>query len=586
VLPSALQLMSPSAPDLSAPQPLSSSASQPLSPSAAQPFSLRINTDPDETPRPSPDKPYTAAPLGKFNRTVSVYTTPEGKQYLVDVQLGYKSNVSTRQVARLVIDTGSGDTVVFGEVHCDNRDNEFFNHELAGRECFVYQNSSSFKFNVQGLGRRVNSACTIEAEGHPGAYCREALLIDGYKAEVGCELAWEDAQFADLDGMPDQEMIRTDICVVNDTTSEGFKMRYWNNTQGTLGMFYHICAPGQGEAKCETPYPALLSTLPRSVGHTFTFDFNPPGIPSYMHFGVPEEGWKGMQWSETQPIPLVGRTTAYSAPYAFHSFEIYDMSLCGANLLSNYSSHWTAMVDTGASCLSLPEEFFQMVTAWVPALECVSERVQGYDNTECKDSLCSEFNNLTICYLAEGASADDLPVLSFRLSEKGSELHLPLSGLIVNDRPSGRPRVCVNPADSIAMFRREEIKSFLFFPKISFGTLALRNLHITFDMEATTVGLRNKVTYDVSTNAGLCAEPVSCIGAQSPYPAKNLCIDPPCEQVYFHVLDESRKTCRISNGFLVSVIITLVAFALAEIALSEIYDKLAHKLTSNYTATG
>ena len=62
--------------------------------------------------------------------------------------------------------------------------------------CFDYRKSASFKFNVEGLGRRINHECKYEEPGHQGAYCKEALLIDGYKAEVMCELAWEDVSFA------------------------------------------------------------------------------------------------------------------------------------------------------------------------------------------------------------------------------------------------------------------------------------------------------------------------------------------------------------------------------------------------------
>ncbi len=70
---------------------------------------------------------------------------------------------------------------------------------------------------------------------------------------------------------------------------------------------------------------------------------------------MPEGGWQGIEWSETQPIGLSGRSGTYSFPYAFHTFEVYHASICGADLLSNYSSHWTAMVDTGAACLTLPQ---------------------------------------------------------------------------------------------------------------------------------------------------------------------------------------------------------------------------------------
>ena len=69
--------------------------------------------------------------------------------------------------------------------------------------------------------------------------------------------------------------------------------------------------------------------------------------------------------SSPQPVALLGRSHSYTFRYAFHSFELFDLRLCGADLLGNYSSHWTAMIDTGAACLSLPLEFFNMVRAIV-----------------------------------------------------------------------------------------------------------------------------------------------------------------------------------------------------------------------------
>jgi len=422
--------------------------------------------------------------LGDFNKSVPVYAAADGKHYMVDVQLSYRSNSSIPQVARLIIDTGSGDTVVFGTVHCDNK-SEGFNHEARGGRgksvCFDYRKSQSFKFNVEALGRKINHECRYEEPGHKGAYCKEALLIDGYKAEVMCELAWEDVTFAEenAESAP-QHMIRTDICVVNDTETDSYKMRYWNNTQGTLGLFYHLCEPGQGEAKCLTPYPSILSpnSLSETYEYMFTLDLNSPDKPSYMHFGAPAAGWGDMSWSETQPVSLLGRSHSYSSRYAFHSFELFDLRVCGTDLLGNYSSHWTAMIDTGAACLSLPLEFFAMVEAWVPGINCVQEYIDGVDFTECiTDELpCPNFKKLTICYLNEGVRASDLPVMSFRLGETENKLYLPLEDLVVSDRPSGKPRVCLNPTDSYAMFRTDQIKDLLYFPKISFGTLALRNL--------------------------------------------------------------------------------------------------------------
>mmetsp|Transcript_5284 Transcript_5284/g.12705 ORF Transcript_5284/g.12705 Transcript_5284/m.12705 type:complete len:591 (-) Transcript_5284:234-2006(-) len=556
----------------------------------------RINTVADDIAK----GPTQNTPLGKFNMTVPVYATADGKQYMVDVQLGWDSNTSSAQVARLIIDTGSGDIVVFGAHHCETRGG-LIHSGGALPECFDFRNSSSFKANVDGLGRRLNTGCRIRETGHEGALCNQALLIDGYKAEVSCELGWEDAKFAGIPlpppnqlpppppiGVPEgftiakRPFVRTDICVVNDTRSDWFKMRYWNNTQGTLGMFYRLCFQGQGEGECHAPYPPILDSIAPELQHTFSLDLNAPAESSWMHFGAPLLGWQGVQWGETQPIPLVGRTSS-SSPWTFHSFEVFALSLCRTNILGNLSSHWGAMVDSGASCLSLPKELFEAVEAWVPTLECIQERVDGYDHTEmcpAGDPECAgEYKNLTICYLREGASARDLPVLSFSLAEEGAHLHLPLSSLLVNDRPSGRPRVCLNVGDSIAPYWERSRSLLQDPPRISFGTLALRNLFTTFDMEHAMVGMRNKAIFD-EDNVQMCATPVVCVGAQEHYGPLNICIDPPCDLLYFHVLDEESKRCRMGSGFLISAVVTLVAFAVAEVALSEIYDRLARKLAN------
>jgi hypothetical protein len=194
------------------------------------------------------------AGLGHFNKSLPLYLTEDGKHYMADVQLGWRSNASEPQVVRLIIDTGSGDTVVFGKKHCDAK-KASFEHEAAGgrgsTNCYDHTRSASIKFNVDGLGRRINDQCRVDQAGHQGAFCKQALLIDGYKAELMCELAWEDVSFADPNSESSAlQTIRTDICVVNDTETVHYKMRYWNQTQGTLGLFYSLCEPGQGEAKC------------------------------------------------------------------------------------------------------------------------------------------------------------------------------------------------------------------------------------------------------------------------------------------------------------------------------------------------
>jgi len=561
----------------------------------------------------TPDKAVVTSPaLGEFNLSTPVHATPDGKHYMVDVQLGTDSNVSNTQVSRLIIDSGSGDMVVFGRKHCDFWGG-YFDHDEGGRGCYDVENSSTMHFNPEGQGKRLAPACQFDLPEHPGAFCKQALAIDGHKAEVSCELAWEDIQFGDLrqparfGTSPPAETegawrgsykIRADICVVNDTTLEdgasmkstAVRFKYWNHTQGTMGLFYHLCTAGRGEAGCSSPFPPLIATLPTAMQDTFTLDLNPPEQPSWMHFGAPKGGWGEMQWGETQPMSMVGPPAPNPDlyPYAFHAFEVFELGVCGANFLSNYSSHWSAMVDTGASCLSLPEEFFAMLLAWVPALECVQEWVAGVDFTDCIEQPCTDTTgrrNLTICYIREGFRASDLPTLSFRLAEAGEDLFLPLSGLVLNDRPSGRPRVCVAPMEAIELYRAEAIKYLLMFPKISFGTLALRNLVTAFDMRNMMVGMKNKRIPPAVPSALSCAAPADCRGAQDRYDALNICIDPACEMIYFHALDPEAKQCRITDSFLISAVIILSAMALAEVALVEIYAALARKLTSTFATS-
>jgi hypothetical protein len=42
---------------------------------------------------------------------------------------------------------------------------------------------------------------------------------------------------------------------------------------------------------------------------------------------------------------------------------VFNLQLCGVSVFSNRSGMWPAIVDTGAACLSLPNEFFKVVSS-------------------------------------------------------------------------------------------------------------------------------------------------------------------------------------------------------------------------------
>ena len=65
-------------------------------------------------------------------------------------------------------------------------------------------------------------------------------------------------------------------------------------------------------------------------------------------------------WSYPGSVSLAG----------YHSFALFDLSVCGVNLqqaaLGDGGQPVSAVVDTGSSCLSLPAELFDALVSWLP----------------------------------------------------------------------------------------------------------------------------------------------------------------------------------------------------------------------------
>ena len=211
-----------------------------------------------------------------------------------------------------------------------------------------------------------------------------------------------------------------------------------------------------------------------------------PGRGGELHLGAPAPRFaRSLRWSEAFPLSRPGRRR--------HEFPMFHLGACGVDLFSNYSSHWPAVVDTGAACLTLPGEFFDMVMAWAPSEcfavdEATGELVDapfgraaalndtadpgtaagdshGDDTSGGSDPGGSsgaptagptaaadddgekkgiDWNKRIFrdprahagklerlrCYLPKGAGTD-VPWLSFGLREDGAPLHLPLRDLLV-----------------------------------------------------------------------------------------------------------------------------------------------------------
>ena len=69
-----------------------------------------------------------------------------------------------------------------------------------------------------------------------------------------------------------------------------------------------------------------------------------PAFQSYL--GLSVDGQVGdAVWSE--------EPSSFESPNGY-TFQAYEMSVCGTSIMANTSSHWPALVDSSATCLSLP----------------------------------------------------------------------------------------------------------------------------------------------------------------------------------------------------------------------------------------
>ena len=265
----------------------------------------------------------------------------------------------------------------------------------------------------------------------------------------------------------------------------------------------------------------------------FALDFNaddgdaalPAGGASALHLGGVDPRWApSLQWSESRSHPGAN----------YHQFSLYAPSLCGVPLLSNRSTFWSAIVDTGAACLTAPAEFFDVLMAWAPS-ECqreaagvvcrlpdaLSQSVSEPDSQRAASGVPgARRRNATRFDTAPpgppAAPAADwrrylhrLPWLRFRVQQGGPWLRLPLASLLYtrdadadgaegaggarHSQHAHRRYYCLRRAGSVAAargdvtrlvgVRREP-------PRFSFGSMALLALYAAFDMRQTGEGVR------------------------------------------------------------------------------------------------
>ena len=311
---------------------------------------------------------------------------------------------------------------------------------------------------------------------------------------------------------------------------------------------------GVGSQASSKPWSVLLGQLGADA---FTLDLNPTGMPSAIIAGNSARTSRdGIQWSSQR------------APTAFQSFDVYDPSVCGAQLLGAAETPiWPGLIDTTSSCLALPTPAFDALFSWVAAANC----------SEAPGSSGSRR-----CYLRSGAQPSTLPVLSFRLTQHAPQLQLPLETLLLSD---GSGELCVRERSYVVTSPGAPPLDggFSTTPYILFGTKALQGFRIHVDMGGSQhrVGLEPRnppLTFEdqVARRAASCASRPTCVGQQRYVAANNECAQPSCS-FFYQVLDADAGQCAWDPTFQVWFAIVLGGFAIAELLLQQLQISIPEK---------
>jgi len=321
----------------------------------------------------------------------------------------------------------------------------------------------------------------------------------------------------------------------------------WTAANGDIGLAY--C--GQG-LNCK---PSIFQSLLLNETTTLT-EYELFGNTSYIApvlnstteplvVGLDFQGSKGgnMQMGEIDPLyqkKLVWAPIQTSTPL-YQQVEIQNLNICNINLFANWSYTWPVIVDTGSSCLSLPQEMFTSFVDW-------------YNNSEV-------------------TSADQLPAFSFSLSDvtSASQQHMnqffvPLSTLLLPNSThigsTGGPSVVVGGVKySLCVVRgspitTNNIDGTLSTPLITLGSMVLQSIYFTADYTSGHVGFASKLSdekqqyFASSASYSQCYPPASCIGQQKYVYNYNKCTVPSCSHYFFTTVDSTTQSCKYSNGAL------------------------------------
>lgn len=238
-------------------------------------------------------------------------------------------------------------------------------------------------------------------------------------------------------------------------------------------------------------------------------------------------------------------------------FLIFDLQVCGVDMLYNTSSNWLTVIDTSGPCFMLPPFLYDRLMTRIP-VKCPFEL-----GTPSLGRLCSP---------SRPDGKGKLPTISFALEDASTpgppRLHLNLERLVFKDA-QGNEKLCVTRDDTESGTPTAE----MMYSHISLGSMAVASFYTTINLANHSIGLASKGDPATESSEANCAKDVTCTGMQTYFPPMNLCEDPVCSEFMFMTLDEDTKVCRWSRLVPTAFGILLAALAILDLAGHHIYQK-------------
>lgn len=332
------------------------------------------------------------------------------------------------------------------------------------------------------------------------------------------------------------------------------KLHQWQLSNGDIGLSYCYSDSCNNNL---TPFQELVQdAVSNDSNLIFGLDFrsNNNDIPYIKYFdGMNNLINSSMQLGNVKKefIDTLNWTAQSDQSPTYHQFFIENFLFCNNYQLGNYSMNWLVMVDTGSSCLTLPQEIYNNFIDWF-------NNNTNYDNMY------------------------RLPAFKFNLAiDQSSTFYLPLSDLVINqtsiEEEKGAPyvtinntiyRLCILQGDAIKDDNNDYYSNP---PSIIFGALTLQSIYFAGDYTSKSIGLSNKLSTDyiyqidnINNKYG-CNEINSCGDDQVYIHSSNKCKDFSCNKYFFTISNRDTNECEYNKSTMIGSLIFILLIIIMEI---------------------